>query len=315
MQEKVKAVRKLSRFSFEQEGSAVALVGPIVGGAANGHRTLVTKSLTKRTPEFIKKAQEIQITLSVPEFLEKFFGIWQGGSDNAVLASLMGYVAPEDEDEWDYESWITEKIQSYKIIKSLNESADITEALSALSDEEYLSVLTDQVTLEKAIEEFTAEQESSEVDTSTEVEKKVEASASKVTKKKEKQMANATNTVESQVVELQKSLNDKEVALKKALEQIAEIEKVQKAVIVKAKTDKVQSVLKDEKQVQAIMKAALALETDEDFDAFVEVLKSLNDKAEKSDMFKELGASGDAPEVTKDEGNVMKLLKSKYNKK
>lgn len=44
------------------------------------------------SPEFNKKMQQIGATMELPDFLEKFFGIW--GSDAEVLARLMGYVEP-----------------------------------------------------------------------------------------------------------------------------------------------------------------------------------------------------------------------------
>lgn len=301
MTEKVKAKRKLTNFTFEGEDSAIALVGPAVGGPANSRTTLITKSLNKRSPEFIQKATSIQVTLSIPEFLEKFYGIW--GSDQMVLASLMGYEAPEKEDDWSYEDWIEEKISSYKIIKSLNESNDITESLAALSDEEYLSLLTDQVTIEKALEEFAKEANAPKVDTSTPVEKVVEVKTSKSKNNKGKSMNE---------VELQKALDENKVALQKAQELIASFEAEKKASIAKAKSDKVKAVLKDEKQAAVLIKSVLALETDEEVDALVSLVKSLVEQAEQSDAFKELGASGDAKEVVEAEPLVTSLLKAQF---
>ncbi len=91
MENKQKAKRKLKGFDFAKEGAAVALVGPSVGGPANGIPTLIAKA-NNFSPEFIKKMQQIQVTMELPDFLEKFFGIW--GSDAEVLARLMGYVEP-----------------------------------------------------------------------------------------------------------------------------------------------------------------------------------------------------------------------------
>lgn len=44
MTDKVKPKRRLSDFSFESLGSHVALVGKAIGGAANGHTTLILKA-------------------------------------------------------------------------------------------------------------------------------------------------------------------------------------------------------------------------------------------------------------------------------
>lgn len=51
----VQVKRKLSDFNFEVEGSHVALVGPEVGGAANGFTTLLTKSTKDITQEDVEK--------------------------------------------------------------------------------------------------------------------------------------------------------------------------------------------------------------------------------------------------------------------
>ena len=117
MENKQKAKRKLKGFDFAKEGAAVALVGPSVGGPANGIPILIAKA-NNFSPEFIKKMQQIQVTMELPDFLEKFFGIW--GSDAEVLARLMGYVEPEDEtmeSKEDYDKWIEERFQSFSIIK------------------------------------------------------------------------------------------------------------------------------------------------------------------------------------------------------
>jgi len=57
---KTKAKRKISKFNFEAEGSAVALVSASQGGAANSFKTLVIKSADKFSKEFIQKAQKVQ---------------------------------------------------------------------------------------------------------------------------------------------------------------------------------------------------------------------------------------------------------------
>ena len=85
MENKQKAKRKLKGFDFTKEGAAVALVGPSVGGPANGIPTLIAKA-NNFSPEFIQKMQLIQVTMELPAFLEKFFGIW--GSDAEVLATV-----------------------------------------------------------------------------------------------------------------------------------------------------------------------------------------------------------------------------------
>lgn len=312
MAEKQKAKRQLKGFDFTKGDARLSLVGPSVGGPANGIPTLVAKG-ANFSPEFIKKAQQIQVTMELPAFLEKFFGIW--GSDAEVLARLMGYVKPEDEDdEEDYDDWyenyIEEKLSAFTIIKSLHEAKNLPEALSQLTEQDYLDVLNDQVLIEKALKEF---DEKSDTSAKT-VEPKVEASASKKKKSKETQMTQETEMVEkAKFVEIQKQFDDQKVALEKALEQINKIEQEKKEAIVKSKTDAVKAVIKDEKQAAVVVKAALALEDQADFDALVEVFKSMNAVIEKSALFVEQGVSAEAAEENK-ESKLAQVIKSKYAK-
>ena len=316
MAEKQKAKRQLKGFDFTKGDARLSLVGPSVGGPANGIPTLVAKG-ANFSPEFIKKAQQIQVTMELPAFLEKFFGIW--GSDAEVLARLMGYVKPEDEDEeedyddW-YENYIEEKLSAFTIIKSLHEAKNLPEALSQLTEQDYLDVLHDQVLIEKALKEF----DSKKSNASTNVENtKVEASASKQVKKnKGKQMTQETEMVEkAKFVEIQKQFEDNKVALEKALEQLNKIEQERKEAIVKSKTDAVKAVVKDEKQAAVVVKAALALEDQADFDALVEVFKSMNALIEKSALFVEQGVSAEASEDKPGETKLIKALKAKYQEK
>ena len=313
MENKQKAKRKLKGFDFAKEGAAVALVGPSVGGPANGIPTLIAKA-NNFSPEFIKKMQQIQVTMELPDFLEKFFGIW--GSDAEVLARLMGYVEPEDEDEveddW-WENYIEEKLSAFTIIKSLHEAKNLPEALAQLTEQDYLDVLNDQVLIEKALKEFDAKS-----DTSTNVENtKVEVSTSKVTKKnKGKQMTQETEMVEkSALTAVEKAMQETQVELQKAKELVKQYEDEKKEAIVKSKTDAVKAVVKDEKQAAVVVKAALALEDQADFDALVEVFKSMNDLLEKSGLFQEQGVSAEAAEDKPGETKLMKALKARHQAK
>ena len=312
MENKQKAKRKLKGFDFAKEGAAVALVGPSVGGPANGIPTLIAKA-NNFSPEFIQKMQQIQVTYELPEFLRKVFGMYY--EDAEVLAKMLGYVEPEDEETEDYDDWyenyIEEKLSAFTIIKSLHEAKNLPEALAQLTEQDYLDVLNDQVLIEKALKEFDAKS-----DTSTNVENtKVEASASRVNKKKEKQMATPEMVEKAKFVEVQKQLEDQKVELAKALEQLNKIEQEKKEAIVKSKTEAVKAVVKDEKQAAVVVKAALALEDQADFDALVEVFKSMNDLLEKSGLFQEQGVSAEAAEDKPGETKLMKALKARHQAK
>ena len=203
-----KAKRKLSEISLDHEGAHLALCSKSQGAANNWNKALIMKG-HNFSPEFIQKMQQIQVTYELPDFLRKVMGMYY--EDAEVLARMMGYVEPEKEeedyDDW-YENYIEEKLQSFTIIKSLHEAKNLPEALSKLTEQDYLDVLQDQMLIEKALNtELDKEEKSSEADTSTKVENtKVEASASKKKNpKKETKMTQETEMVEkAKFVEIQK---------------------------------------------------------------------------------------------------------------
>jgi hypothetical protein len=226
---------------------------------------------------------------------------------------MLGYVEPPEDEameaQEDIDKWAMKRFESFSIIKSLHESKNFPEALSKLSEDQYLTVLQDQVQIEKALNAL-----AKGANTSIKVEKtKVEAPASK-RKPKEKVMTQEVEMVEKAVlIAVEKSANETKVALEKALKQIADIEEAQKQAIVKSKTEAIQAIIKDEKQSQVILKAALALEKQEDFDALVDVFKSLSKLADNSGLFKEQGASVDSNSEQVQESALAKVIKSKYH--
>lgn len=316
-----KPKRKLKNIDFSDDTSHIALVSKHQGGPANGaDYSLVLKNLKNPSPEFIQKMQQIQVTYELPDFLRKVMGMYY--EDAEVLARMMGYVEPEkEEDDYDdwYENYIEEKLQSFTIIKSLHEAKNLPEALSKLTEQDYLDVLQDQMLIEKALKkELDKETEVSKADTSTKVENtKVEASASKKKNpKKETKMTQETEMVEkAKFVEIQKQFEDQKIALEKAMEQLTKIEQEKKEAIVKSKTDAVKAVVKDEKQAAVVVKAALALEDQADFDALIAVFKSMNDLLEKSGLFQEQGVSAEASEDKPGETKLMKALKARHQAK
>ena len=313
-----KAKRRLSDISFSHEGAHLALCSKSQGAANNWNKALIMKG-HNFSPEFIQKMQQIQVTYELPDFLRKVMGMYY--EDAELLARMMGYVEPEKEeedyDDW-YENYIEEKLQSFTIIKALHEAKNLPDALSKLTEQDYLDVLQDQAMVEKALKkELDKETEVSKADTSTKVESKVEASASKKKNpKKETKMTQETEMVEkAKFVEIQKQFEDQKIALEKAMEQLGKIEQEKKEAIVKSKTDAVKAVVKDEKQAAVVVKAALALEDQADFDALVAVFKSMNDLLEKSGLFQEQGVSAEASEDKPGETKLMKALKARHQAK
>ena len=317
----IKPKRKLKNIDFSEDTSHIALVSKHQGGPASGaNYSLVLKNVDNPSPEFIQKMQQIQVTYELPDFLRKVMGMYY--EDAEVLARMMGYVEPEkEEDDYDdwYENYIEEKLQSFTIIKSLHEAKNLPEALSKLTEQDYLDVLQDQMLIEKALKkELDKEEKPSKADTSTDVENtKVEVSTSKVTKKnKGKQMTQETEMVEkSALTAVEKAMRETQVELQKAKELVKQYEDEKKEAIVKSKTEAVKAVVKDEKQAAVVVKAALALEDQADFDALVEVFKSMNDLLEKSGLFQEQGVSAEAAEDKPGETKLMKALKARHQAK
>jgi hypothetical protein len=121
-------------------------------------------------------------------------------------------------------------------------------------------------------------------------------------------------TVEKAQFELvQKALEEQKVQLQKAMETIAQFEAEKKEAINKAKTEKVKAIVKDESKVEAIAKAALSLESEDDFTAFLAAIEAMMTTVETSEMFVEKGASTQEETVVQ-ESAVAKLLKAKQVK-
>lgn len=338
MTEKTKARkprRKLSDIDFSGEGAHLALVNKQQGGPANGADYALVIKARQFSPEFIEKMQQVKVTMELPDFLQKFFYLMR--EDAKVLAYMMGYVEPAEtqaeenmEAEEEYQDWIKSKMEAFEIVKSLHESDSLAEILSEISEDDYLALMNDQQTIEKAfkkIEKASKESKANaEDDTSqigTEVEKEDEVQTSVVNKaNKENEMTTELKTVEQEVtVEMveksafeavQKALDEQKQALQKAMETIAQFEAEKKDAIVKSKTAQLKEVV-DAKHLDVVAKAALALESDEDFTSFVSAMKEIKENVEKSALFQEQGASGDTEEIVKESG-VAKILKAKLQK-
>ena len=326
----VKTKRVLKNIDFSKDKSHIALTSNAQGGPCSGADYALVLKGSNFSQETIEKIQQIQVTMELPDFLRKFFSVYY--EDAEVLAKLMGYVTPEKEpevytDTW-YEDYIQSKLDSFTILKSLKEADSVSSVLATLDEKQYLLMLNDQAYLEKALNkesELVADAAESDNSTHASVEKSVEVSTSKSTKSKEtlmtKQVENSTEMVEkSLMVNLQKALDDQAVELQKALETIAVHQKDKQEQIVKSKTAQFTAVLKDEKLHAPIVKAALSLESEDDFVAFLAAITSMQTNIEttqgfieKSALFQEQGAS--TSEEPKDkESAVARILKSKQVK-
>ncbi len=148
---KIKATKRLKKLDFSGADAAVALVSKEQGGPANGVPTLMIKA-ANFSDEFIEKMQTIRVELEIPDFLEKFFALDE--EDAKALAYIMGYredMAEEAaEPEMDFNDWVMSNMQSFEIMKALQETDEISQVLSDLTEEQYLGLLQDQAKFEKA---------------------------------------------------------------------------------------------------------------------------------------------------------------------
>lgn len=296
-----KAKRKIVSLDFSGENHAVALVGPLTGGAANGYETLITKST--RSEEFIKKASEVTVTLEITEFLRKFFYMYY--EDAEVLARALGFTTEmmddeaEDEAEGEddsYEGYISKKVSSFQIMKSLEGKDDVDETLASLSDDEFITLLKDQEKLEPMV------------------------TKSKTTSKKPNKVNEPAQTEVKEVIEIEKSLNDKTVELEKAtvelqkaLERIAEFEQKEKQAIEKTRFEEISKAVLVEDAAKAIFEAVKE-SSDDVFKGVVSALVTITKAVEQSNLFTETGTTVEETDTVAQD-KVELIIKQKYQSK
>ncbi len=321
-----KAKRKLSDFNFDYDGAAVALVGPSVGGAANGRTTLLTKSLDSVTDEDVIKASEVTVTLSIVDFLTKFFNLWY--DDALVLALAMGYDVGDDgysftESSNDYEEYLQERVDAISIMKSIVLDVDcIEKAVGSLLPKDYLKVLKAQELFEQNFD--SAVLKATEIKKSFGVpaegvnaEKSVKSPPVEQDKTKEVTMSDfitkalheeaVTKAVDSAV---EKAVAPLQVELQKAKEQLEAVQLEKQEAITKARKEAVALVEKDEVKAEELFKSLEPL-AQEAFDIVIKSLQAKDSLVDNSDLFVQKSASGE--EVEHEEVNgTLALLKAKH---
>lgn len=336
---KRKATRKINKFDFSDNNATVALVGGLVGGPATGINTLLTKSNRKVSEEFIEKASQITVTMTINEYLDKFFYVY--GLNGELLARSLGFVTegmdkavieaqeeqidmqePPEYPDWEtepgdkkYEDYVNYKVKSISVMKQLHEAENLDDVLAVLTEEQYLQLLQDQEVIEKALvvcEESNAETAKGNPHNSRE-DNKIEGKTS-VVKRKKTTGELMPNEEQAKVVELQKAFDEQKVALEKALESIAKYEKEQAEAKDKVKLEQLTKAADDESFAKVIFKACAKAE-DADYAAVVKAVGDLVAKAKEIEkgLFVETGASGEAAdEETLD--SLQKLIKSQFGK-
>lgn len=149
-----KAKRIIKEFDFESEGASVHLVSKKQGGAANGFKTLIMKSqATQELPdvedniEIKKKLEQVTVTMSMEEFLRKFFDMYY--YDAELLTAMLGFeteaeASAESSEPFDYTSYLQEKVSSFEIMKSMHEGS-----LESFTASDYVTILEFQEKIEK----------------------------------------------------------------------------------------------------------------------------------------------------------------------
>jgi hypothetical protein len=318
MEKKKKKVIK--DITFDHENGHVALVGPAVGGPANKEETILLKANSGFTKEIIEKATQIQVTLSIEEYLYKFWNMYY--PDAEALAIALGFTVEASEKEQydyaeDYRKYLDEKIGSIEIIKSLK-NGNTVEILSEITGDEYLSLLTDQEMIEKAI--FVIEEagkpaqvkvkkseSKGETDESKPQPQSVEQpreSFDSITNKNRKQTMTTKEVktvvadVEKDLVEksaydaIQKSLDEQKLELTKALEQVELFKQEKKLVLVKSRKDKLSAVVKNKEQSEVLFKALGLVESDAEFEEVLKAISDIQKLADQSELFKSVGSDG-----------------------
>lgn len=329
-----KAKRKLSNISFDSEDSHIALVSTGQGGPANGTTLAILKS-ANFSEEALLKMQQVKVTMELPDFLQRFFGLFE--DDAEVLAKLMGYKdiadtqAMEDaEQEQEYQDWIKSKMEAFEIIDAVQQEQDVMQAVAKLDEDDYLALLNDQALIEKAFrkleraekallkkqKESTAIANASADEPSVtvgvvEVETSVVNKANKETNMTQEVQVEQVEMVEkSQLEQLLKAQADMQVELQKARDLLSVYEQEKKAAIEKARKQELTAAVKQAEVAEVLFKAVKDA-TDEDFAAVVKALADMQAVVEKSAMFEEQGASVQEEQVVAKESAVARLIKAK----
>ena len=197
------AKRRLLKFNFEEEGAHVALVSK----GANGVPLLIAKSVNNlpSVSDYVKvqKAlEQITVTLSMEEFLRKFFDMWY--DDAETLVKLLGmqteheYWKEQNPELMKDSDWLEEKVSKFQLMKSLHENT-----VSNVDADDFIEILALQETIEKALLEHNPQGDP---------------------------LVETINVEKAQFEQLEKNANEKEVAVAKAaqLETEVAIEKAAK---------------------------------------------------------------------------------------
>lgn len=302
-----KATRKLSDIKFEHTGAHCALVGPSIGGAANGYTTLITKATAGIPSTVIEKATDVTVTMQFTDFLRRFFLMyWE---DAEVLSMALGFGPTDDvlTEDMTYQDYLNAQVANIQIMKSVYAAQNVEKALGELAPEIMLSLLQTQEVVEKAMSSVLPLGESLDDNPSTNKEHTMET----ILKSAHEEIV--TKAVAEAVTPVQKALDEQTLVLKSAQEKITAFE----AAAVTAKAEVRKSALTEvvaAESVEALLKAYSALD-DESFAVALEVLKTQRAAVDNSDMLVEKGLNGSAEQDPAKVDKLAEILKAKYPQK
>jgi multidrug efflux pump subunit AcrB len=283
---KQKAKRKLFNFDFDTHGAHVALVSKDQGNAANGYKLIATKATnTGIQPTDVVKVQkaleQITVTMSMEEFLRKWFGMWY--DDAELLTKLLGYETEYEAyqreeaakmqdgmEVWSHSKWLEERISQFTIMKSLSENPNQT-----ISDEDFIAITTLQSQIEKSLQ-----QQNEEDPLKIQVEKARYEQLEQVEQAHEAAVAEATQ------LKVEKSALEVEVAELRT--QVQKAKEEQEAVEFAAFEASLKDLVSAE-ELTAVAKSLFVMKatSPEAADVVIKSLQSKKELVEKSDLFQE----------------------------
>lgn len=218
---KQKAKRVLKKFDFNKDNHCVSLVGADLGHAANGFKVLTVKASNpvEETIEITKALEQVSLTLSMEEFLRKFFGLWS--DDAEVLTKLLGFETEHEayvkankerkdsEDEYDWEAehtkWVESRLSQFQLMKSMNDGS-----VQQINKSAFNEIVALQQNLEPAlIEHFTTKEKQME-------ELELAKSALSAKEAELSTQVELTKSLEAKVQELEQALSVVKAAEEKA---------------------------------------------------------------------------------------------------
>lgn len=147
---------------------------------------------------------------------------------------------------------------------------------------------------------------------------KVKPSNAKMEKSMTNEVVDAPVVPEVEMVEksvlssIEKALEDNKVELQKARDELNAFKEKEKQAVIKSKTKQVVDIVKDEKVNSILVKAALSLESEDDFSAFIAAINAMQDAVVNAPMFVEQGVNTQKQEVQK--SAIDALIDKKYSK-